>query len=319
MQTFFLGPAGFTGLVLGFCGLAAGLVAAAEPAAEVHQRGRIRVFYHTDGRHAVDPADANRNGLPDQVEDAMTQIEAAQALFIEVLGFPDPFQSERFREARFLDVHFLERDRVRGNGVAFDELQRFRRPQDPPDTPSLCFNLATLVQASKNLSPAHEYFHLIQYGATRFKNRWYLEGLARWSERGLGLGGLGPARASGPWPLPAEKRAALSAMAYEAAEALWNPLAAACDAEGRIPDTAASRALKARHYSDGTPVLKDLRLVGWRFVRELLGELGRADAMAFREQGYDRWSEKYQSSPQNDAYLLRAVMMVLERHRVPPR
>gem|GEM_PF-4451880 len=187
MQTFFLGPAGFTGLVLGFCGLAAGLVAAAEPAAEVHQRGRIRVFYHTDGRHAVDPADANRNGLPDQVEDAMTQIEAAQALFIEVLGFPDPFQSERFREARFLDVHFLERDRVRGNGVAFDELQRFRRPQDPPDTPSLCFNLATSVQASKNLSPAHEYFHLIQYGATHFKNRWYLEGLARWSERGLGL------------------------------------------------------------------------------------------------------------------------------------
>jgi len=127
-----------------------------------------------------------------------------------------------------------------------------------------------------------------------------------------------PLRRSSSQP-SAEKRAALSAMAYEAAEALWNPLAAACDAEGRIPDTAASRALKARHYSDGTPVLKDLRLVGWRFVRELLGELGRADAMAFREQGYDRWSEKYQSSPQNDAYLLRAVMMVLERHRVPPR
>ena len=105
--------------------LAAHAQDAKTPEQRVHQAERLRIFYHVEGQHAVDLMDANANGIPDQVEDAMIQTQAAQALFVEVLGFPDPFQAERFRSARFLDIHFRHKDLLKTNGVTYDELQRF--------------------------------------------------------------------------------------------------------------------------------------------------------------------------------------------------
>jgi hypothetical protein len=67
-------------------------------------------------------------------------------------------------------------------------------------------------------------------------------------------------------------------------------------------------------YTDGTPVLNDLAFTGWRFMRDVLLELGKADETAFREQAYDRWSEANQFSPKNNAYILRAVEAVAARH-----
>src|SRR5262245_46638686 len=77
-----------------------------KPVVHVHQSGKIRVFYEMEGRDAVDTADVNQNGVPDQVEDVLTQTRGAGMLLIETLGFPDPFESERFREAAFLDIRF---------------------------------------------------------------------------------------------------------------------------------------------------------------------------------------------------------------------
>src|SRR5437868_6811207 len=83
-------------------GAAAQAPATSTVPAQVHQVGRIRIFYHTEGRDAVNAADANANHIPDQVEDVLTQTLAAQTMFVEVLGFPDPFLTERFRSAKFL-------------------------------------------------------------------------------------------------------------------------------------------------------------------------------------------------------------------------
>jgi hypothetical protein len=273
----------------------------------MHQAERIRIFYHTEGQHAVDLADANASGVPDQVEDIMAQTQAARILFVEGLGFPDPFATERFRSASFLDIHLRHKDVLKSNGITYDELQRFKRSGDPEGTVTLCFNVATSVKASANLTPAHEFFHLIQNSVCYFKNRWYTEGTARWSERALGTGVLGPQRLFGAWPLPEEKAASLSTMAYEAAEHFWNPLCAKLDSKGIIPESPALERVKAMTYADGTTVLKDLRLTGWEFIRDVLAGLERADDAAFRELGYDRWSEENQKSPKNDAYILRVV------------
>jgi hypothetical protein len=236
-------------------------------------------------------------------------------MFVEVLGFPDPFSTERFRSARFLDIHFRHKDVLKSNGVAYDELQRFKRPGDPEGTVSICFNVATSVKAPANLTPAHEFFHLIQNSVTFFKNRWYTEGTARWSERALGIGDLGPARILSQWPLPEDRASEIFAMAYDASEHLWNPLCAKLDTEGAIPASPALDRLKAMHYTDGTPVLKDLQLTGWRFIRDVLAGLDLADDIAFRELGHDRWSEDNQKSPKNDAYILRIVEDVVKRRK----
>lgn len=278
-----------------------------------HQQGNVRIFYHTEGQHAVEAADANHNGVPDQVEDAMTQTVAARMLFVEALGFPDPFQGERFRSASFLDVHFRHKDILKSNGVAYDELQRYKRPQDPPGTLSLCFNLATSVKPSANLTPSHEFFHIIQNGVTYFKNSWYTEGTARWSERGLGAGGLGPARIAHVWPETEEQGAALFRRSYDASEFFWNVLARQHDSDGgRIPASPALARLQGMRYVDGTPVLRDTEFSGWRFIRAVLVELGRIQQAAAKELGYETWSEANQRADQNGPHILRAVRAVAQ-------
>lgn len=294
-----------------FCSASA-LTVKAQP---VHRMDDIRIFYNTDGQHAVDAADVNANGVPDQVEDAMTQVRAARMMLVEVLGFPDPLKAERFREAKFIDIGFRHKDVLKMNGVAYDELQRYNKPGDPPGTLSISFTMATSVKAPTNLTPAHEFFHLIQYSTTYFKNRWFLEGTARWSERALGAGDLGPARILSAWPLSDEQKTAIAAMAYDASEHLWNPLAARMDKEGVIPDSPALRRLQSMTYTDGTPVLKDLRLTGWKIIRDVVIELGKIDDIAFRELGYDRWSEENQRSEKNNAYLFRAIESVVAKQQ----
>ncbi|MFN9913189.1 MAG: hypothetical protein ACK53L_11425, partial [Pirellulaceae bacterium] len=105
--------------------------------------------------------------------------------------------------------------------MTYDELQSFQRPGDPAGTLSLCFDVATQVHAERNLTPAHEVFHLIQNSATYFKNRWYTEGTARWSERGLGVGGNALANTSSVWPPAADDLPSLLLSSYEAADRYW--------------------------------------------------------------------------------------------------
>lgn len=292
---------------------AVGLLPALAPAERVHQEGRVRVFYQIEGQHAVNPADENKNGVPDQVEDVLTQVVVARTVFVEVLGFPDPLQTERFRSASHIDISFRHKEVLKSNGVTYDELQRYNKPGDPKGALSIGFTLATSVKAPANLTPAHEFFHLIQNSTTFFKNRWFTEGTARWSERALGAGGLGVAKILSGWPLPEDQSAALYKMTYEASEHFWNPLAAKADDKGVIPESPALARVQALRYTDGTPVLKDLRLTGWRFIREVLRALDEADDVAFRQLGYERWSEENQRSPKNDAYIMRCVLGVLEK------
>lgn len=292
---------------------AVGLLPALAPAERVHQEGKIRVFYQLEGQHAVNPADENKNGVPDQVEDVLTQVVAARTVFVEVLGFPDPLQTERFRTASHIDIGFRHKEVLKSNGVTYDELQRYNKPGDPKGALSISFTLATSVKAPSNLTPAHEFFHLIQNSTTFFKNRWFTEGTARWSERALGAGGLGVAKILSAWPLPEDQAVAVYKMTYEASDHFWNPLAAKADDKGAIPESPALARVQALRYTDGTPVLKDLRLTGWRFIREVLRALDEADDVAFRQLGYERWSEENQRSPKNDAYIMRCVLGVLEK------
>lgn len=280
----------------------------------VHVLGNLRVFYTTTGPHAVDKADANANGIPDQVEDIATQAQAARLLFIEGLGFPDPFLGERFRSAKFLDVHLISKEVLKSNGVAYDEIQRFNKAGDPPGTGSLCFNVATSVLAPRNLTPAHEFFHIIQNGACFFKNAWYTEGTARWSEKALGLGGSG-AGLQGRWPPPPDFWKQADSLSYNAAAQFWDPLARHTDPQGDLPADRVPQAVKEMKYVNGEPVLKDLKLHGWEAIRDILRGLGAADAQAARERQLDRWSEQEQRSPENTPHIRKVIEDVITGQR----
>jgi hypothetical protein len=291
------------------------------PLTEHFAAGRIRIFYAIEGKSAVPLTDANSNSVPDHVEDVAKQIWAAHALLCGAFEFPDPFASERYPGVSCLEVSIRDRTEIGGvNGVAFENSQRAKAiPEGTPEDRSLVMAIGKHVDARKNVTPAHELFHLIQYATTYFKNPWYLEGMARWSEHALNPDGVGDVKYSerGPWPQSDENLSLLFGKSYDAEFVLWNPLALRADRRGLIPRTQVPDALRNLKYSDDTPVLRDYTLNGAPLMRDILIALGKTDDVAKEELGYKDWSEENQRSPQNNPYIYQAIMDVVRRQAPP--
>ena len=276
--------------------------------------GRIRVFYTKEGKDAVPLDDVDRTGVPDRVEDIAKQVWTAHHLFCEVLKFPDPFKSERYKGVTCIQVSL--RDLGGGNGLAYDESQRARRiPEGKPTDRAIVMSINCKLNPMKNITPAHETFHLVQYGATYFKNPWFLEGMARWSEHGLARDALGQVKYSpqGPWPQKLQHLQQLSTMRYDAEHVLWNPIVRRIDPDALLSNKLLGEKLASLRYSDGTPVLRDRTLQGAEIMRDIVIELGKLDDVAFEELKYDSWSEENQRAEENGPYIYKAVMDAFRR------
>ena len=177
---------------------------------------------------------------------------------------------------------------------------------------TLCFDISTSVNASSNHTPTHEYFHLIQNGATFFKTRWYTEGMARWSEHAISKDGLGEMRyeAKAIWPQTEANQAELFKMTYDSEFFIWNPLCKLDDRSGRFSRDDVSDVVQKLKYANGDRVLKDYKLNAPEFVRDVLAELGKMDDVAFEELGYEKWSEDNQKSTGNSPYIYQTIMDV---------
>ena len=281
---------------------------------EYFVREPVRVHYAISGVDAVPPIDIDQSGVPDCVEDMAKQVWAAHRLFCNVLKFPDPIGSERYPNVTCITVSM--RNIGGRGGLAFDKSQPARKiPGTKPTDRTLPIRVSHQLNAAKGGTPAHETFHLVQYGTTYFKNGWYLEGMARWAEHALGKEGLGPIKYSpeGPWPQKIQHQAQLVQMKYDAEHVLWNPIARRTDRNGMLSQFALGKELTSLRYSEGSPVLKDRLLYGAEIMREIVIELGKLDDDAFREQEYDQWSEANQGSERNNPYIYKAVMNVLRR------
>ena len=283
--------------------------------------GRIRVFYANKGISAVEQTDADKSGVPDHVEDVAKQVWAAHQLFCKVLKFPDPFESERYPKLTCIEIGLRDREeKGGGNGTAYEKSQRARPiPEGKSNDRTLVMVVATQVDPVKGVTPSHEFFHLIQYSATYFKNPWYLEGQARWAEHSLAKDGLGGVKYSprGPWPQSQRNLKQLFGMKYAAEYVLWNPIAARTDRAGILSSRRLGKELTTLRYSDGSRVLKDNLLKGPTIMRDILIELGKMDDIAFKELGYESWSEANQKSPANCPYIYQAIMDVLRKHARP--
>ncbi|MHC4386113.1 MAG: hypothetical protein ACYSUG_03890, partial [Planctomycetota bacterium] len=123
----------------------------------------------------------NKNNTPDYVEDIAAQLVTAKYIYLNVLELKHPFEGNRYKSrVKYFDVQLLGEFRV--NGSAGSRPVRYNRPIDPDGGfPALTINIKNTIDVT-NLTPAHELFHEFQYGYTLFKNSWYLEGMARFSQ-----------------------------------------------------------------------------------------------------------------------------------------
>ncbi|QDT89956.1 hypothetical protein [Gimesia algae] len=278
----------------------------------------IRVFYVKEGPGAVSPVDIDKNGVSDQVENVAKQVWAAHQLFCHVLKFPDPFESERYKGVNCIQVSIRDRKEMSGlNGVAFSRAQRARKiPEGKPTDRAIVMSISSQLDPTKNVTPTHETFHLIQYGTTYFKNAWYLEGMARWSEHGTGKDGLGDVKYSprGPWPQIPLHLQRLAKMKSESEHVLWNPIAAHTDRDGFLTGKMLGKKLSTLRYADGTLVLRDRFLQGGEVMRDILVELGKLDDVAFKDLKYETWTEDNARALENNPYIYKAIMDALRKH-----
>lgn len=114
----------------------------------------VRVFYVTTGKDAVPVTDVNRNRVPDRVEDIAKQVWAAHQLYCQVLKFPDPFKSPRYRGVNCIQVSL--RDLGGGNGLAFSSSQRARKiPEGKASDRAIVMSVNCRLNPLRNITPAH--------------------------------------------------------------------------------------------------------------------------------------------------------------------
>jgi len=96
----------------------------------------------------------------------------------------------------------------------------------------------------------------------------------------------------------------------------WNPLAKLADRSGKIAPKEIGKSVRSLRYSNGKPVINDLKLNGSKFMIDVLEELGKMEDVVFEELGYEKWTEENQKSIKNSSYIYKAVMQAAKRNGI---
>ncbi len=255
----------------------------------------FRIFYTVNAEHSLpvdNQKDQNKNSIPDYVENTALKLSAANILYTETFGLTNPLNNKRYQgKARFIDVHLLN---IEGRGTAGDEVVRYRYQmlKDKSDR-VLVIKLSNNLRAESK-TPQHEMFHLFQNGYTMFKNRWYTEGTARWSDYAFKKG------VGNDQPLPTSSEA-LSALVKQdyGASVFWNRLTYLCD---RNAGQFALPKLPQQQITSYPTPFEDNTVHGYGFIKSLLENLQYQSDKVSKERGYTayNWDEDDQKYNANN-------------------
>lgn len=263
---------------------------------EDHREDEFIIQYAIAGKHALqETQDTAASGLPDVIADAATQLVAMREM-LKLLGFQQPLESPRYltQGASHILVRFREMEK--SNGRAFDEVRRL------PSGECVLIIEVTSRYRSGNFTPAHELFHQIQNGYTTFKQPWFYEGTARWSESVLGKQRV----FARPYPMSEPDLRHFFTQSYAAASG-WYGLIKRCDKNPVKVEIPAS--LDNLKYRDGRPVIADSDIQGHALIREVLEGLGKLADQVSQDEGVNRyrWPEKMQRDTRFNNEMWRVV------------
>ncbi|MDF1875014.1 hypothetical protein JHD48_04620 [Sulfurimonas sp. SAG-AH-194-I05] len=272
---------------------------------KIHQVNEFRIFYTLHGVNALeDNTDLNNNNIPDIIENIGLQLDTANQLFHNIFEFERPLVRSRYKNTvKYIDVHILS---LGYNGNSGDAVILYDYKIIKENTKSLSIAISNKIQFD-NLTPAHELFHVYQNAYTMFKNRWFTEGTARWSEYAF------KKRTGKQHNLPStiSQLETLLNQTYEA-KYFWNRLLFLCakDDKGfQLP-----LYLKERVYI-GTKIkiIEDDTLFGYKFLYSLFENLDKMDNIVTKDRNLKmfKWKEKEQKSFINNKYILRALQQTI--------
>ena len=253
--------------------------------------GKFRVFYSMSGIEKLPQArrhDLNAKHVPKFIDSIGKRLIAADNFFKYDVNLVPPLNSKRYRgKAQYIDINVLNfSNHKKGpkNGVAYDGTPKFnRRKSGKASARVLAIDLSSNLNLNTH-TVEHELFHLYQNGYTYFKNRWYTEGTARWSEL-IMKNRIGQNQAL---PKTMAEKNALFKKSYSA-NSFWNELMLTVDKKNQ----------------------------GKVFIKRLLEQLSVVDDIAAKQHGIagNRWKESEQKSRKNNHYIWRAAIDVAQQLR----
>ena len=155
--------------------------------------GRFRIHYDVEGEHAVDPADADGNAIPDYVDVTAAVIDSMWRLEIEVLGY-DPPPTDGVKGGG--DEHDIYIEQILGGYYGWTQPEesgprghsylRIDNNFTEPifGRPSSCEGARGARELTAlRVTLAHEFFHMIQFGYYQgSEGFWWQESSATWME-----------------------------------------------------------------------------------------------------------------------------------------
>lgn len=261
----------------------------------------FRIFYTLKGKDAlpeVNRVDLDKNKIPDYIENIAFRLQLTKLVLIDELGFKNPLKSNRYKDVKYIDIHILNDDSSStGDGIhQFDYVSL-----DNKDFKSIVMKLKTNL-SNNTLTPTHEYFHIIQNAYSMFKNRWYTEGTARWSEK-VFEEGTGRRDAL---PSNIEELNILLNRTYDA-KYFWRKITYECDTNnGKFP----YKSWMSESIGNYPKLLEDNRIYGYEFMRVFLENLDLQDDIVSKKRGFEEfvWKESEQKdNKNNNKYILKAL------------
>lgn len=107
------------------------------------------------------------NDIPVVINDLLLQLHSADKYYSQDMGLTPPLAQQRYQQAEFIDVYVVAMEK--GNGLAFDEVVANKSSQQAePYSCGIKMRINSTLQPSRNVTPAHELFHLYQYANSMF-------------------------------------------------------------------------------------------------------------------------------------------------------
>jgi hypothetical protein len=264
-------------------------------------QGGFRIFFTADGGPGSpkDLSDKNLDGVPDYIESLLDKLQNARHILAERLHLKDPLAEGRLYDkgARYIDIYI--KDIPKKYGIA-SGIVSTREPDILAGTnfrgPAISIILHRNL-VPNTATPMHELFHLFQFNYSEFYNRWFSEGLGRWSQSLVSDSPVKEERL----PSTITELDALLNKSHKA-EYFWNRLSSLCD-----PANAASPV----EYGSAR-VLADKLRPGTRLIKAMLDNTEKQYNLVRAQQksgntAEDYWPKEQTRLPTNNIYLLQAI------------
>lgn len=274
---------------------------------KLYTLGEFRIFYTLQGENALpkeNQIDLNNNNIPDYIENITQRLKVTHDVFTKLLGFKDPLKSKRYQETKFVDIHVLKSE----NSSAGDAIVTFDYKYFKSNEKVVSMKIRNDLDKD-TMTPSHEYFHLLQNSYTMFKNRWYTEGTARWSEK---VFEKGTGERDNKLPSAINELEELFTKTYDT-KGFWRKLAYECDTNNGIFKNTLNLKTNVPNYPN---LIEDNRINGYEFMRVFLENLDIQDNIASKKRGLNEfdWDEKEQiKNEENNVYILIALKNTLKK------